>query len=726
MEFLFVAFALLLHSLFWGAGAAILLLPRRWRRFWPVFAAPVGLMLQSLTVWAGAYANLAGTDAYGRWSLALPAVLLLGATRWHPATRWGSDLARLAGLGLAMAGCLLGLVVPLARTSPVLTTVSLGSCDAADYAAGARVLMEFARGERGGFLGQVEVVQVMSVDNFFDFWLRLNHFTPSALIALAGSVFGRAPFELTSLLTAVLAVAAMPMVFWIARAALRYGSRESLWVAVIYGINPLTWYAVFHVAMGQLLAAQAIGLLTWVGLEVWRRRGRPGAGWHWAGMLGCAYVLILGSYNFIIIVALVPLVAFVGGQAVWTGRWRALGKWALLVLAPLGLAGLVQWERVAGLAERLTLFRTYDFGWAIPGLSPEGWLGLVAEPALSPFGGPVRWLMAAGVVAAVVATLVQTARVRPARVFLALSLCAPVLIGYGYLLLRGARLGTNASYDAFKLLSVFYPGVLAALCVWLGPGGDRRMRDVKWIMLVLVTALNLNLAYRFSIRMERPPLIVDENLAQIRSLEGRADVASVNLLNSDMWSRLWSNSFLLRKPQYFRTHTYEGRLNTELRGDWDLRSGVIKLTLPRPDGFTLNPSVSLTSTRSRYFLRTNLGEGWYDLERQQVAFQRWRWMRDRAVIEINNPQAGPLRTRWRVFGIETLVPRDVEFWAEGRKLQSVRINLRRAGVIVQEIMIPPGNSVIELRTPQRLTAPGGGDTRLLGLMIHGIDVDVLP
>ena len=34
-----------------------------------------------------------------------------------------------------------GLVLPLARASKGLTTTSLGSCDAADYAAGARVLI---------------------------------------------------------------------------------------------------------------------------------------------------------------------------------------------------------------------------------------------------------------------------------------------------------------------------------------------------------------------------------------------------------------------------------------------------------------------------------------------------------------------------------------------------------------------------------------------------------
>ena len=100
-----------------------------------------------------------------------------------------------------MAATLALLVFPLSRASRDLTTNSLGSCDAADYAAGARVLQEFAHGDRGGFLGLTEVVKVASVDNFYDFWLRLNHFTPSALIALNDAVFGLEPYQVTGLLT---------------------------------------------------------------------------------------------------------------------------------------------------------------------------------------------------------------------------------------------------------------------------------------------------------------------------------------------------------------------------------------------------------------------------------------------------------------------------------------------------------------------------------------------
>ena len=123
-------------------------------------------------------------------------------------------------------------------------------------------------------MGLTEVVTVNSVDNFFDFWMRLNHFTPSALIALNASILGREVYEITGLLTAVLLVLSMPGVFWLARAVLHYRASLSVWLALIYGLSPVTWYAVFHVAPAQLLAAQAIALITWSGVALWRRGAR--------------------------------------------------------------------------------------------------------------------------------------------------------------------------------------------------------------------------------------------------------------------------------------------------------------------------------------------------------------------------------------------------------------------------------------------------------------------
>src|SRR4051812_4052219 len=161
-----VAFGLLLHVLYWGVGFAMLAMPRRWRRFWPVLIVPAGLALQSAVVWAGAHTRLRGTASYG-WGgglipLAVLAAAFLGArldgTKFLRLA-W-IDLSRFGVVGAAVGGCLALLVLPLAIASKGLTTISLGSCDAADYAAGARVFMEFAKYDRGGFMGLIEVVEV--------------------------------------------------------------------------------------------------------------------------------------------------------------------------------------------------------------------------------------------------------------------------------------------------------------------------------------------------------------------------------------------------------------------------------------------------------------------------------------------------------------------------------------------------------------------------------------
>lgn len=729
MYFFLIAFGLLLHVFFWGAGLSVLLMPRPWTRFWPVLAAPAGMALQSLVVWAGAYANLPGTNSYAWWSEAVPVFFMGAAFFRRSGLQLWRDLAAFVGVWVVMALGLCSLVLPLARASRGLTTMSLGSCDAADYAAGARVLMEFARLDRTGFLGLTEVVQVMSVDNFFDYWLRLNHFTPSALIALNGTILDCAPYELTSLMTVVLLISSLPVVFWLARAVMGFRSKISVWVAAIYGLSPITWYAVFHVAMGQLLAAMAIVLITWGGVALWARRARSGAGWAMSGVLGVGFVLLLGSYNFIVLVCFVPVVAWVGGMALWTGEWRRLVRWGWMMLAPLLVAATIMAERVAGLIERFMLLQAYDFGWRIPALTPEGWLGIVANVELRAFGGWVQPVLATLVVAGTIFALAIPARRRPRKVYMAICLTVPILIGYGYLQVRGMKLGSNASYDAYKLLSVFYPGILAAMCSWVTFIASPRvtLRLLGFAGVAAVSGFTLRTAYRFADRMERPPLIVSRDLLQVRQIEKMEDVASVNIRMPDMWGRLWANALLLRRPQYFYWHTYEGRLNTPLRGQWDLNGGLTQVILPGEGSRRLNGQFSLVDTRSPYFMRTQItaNEGWYDLERPAPAAERWRWTAETARIRLENPHNYPLRVTCRFNRVHTLVKRDFQVWLGGEHVRTVTVDGDINAIRIPDLAVPPGGTTLEVRTSTPLTAPGRGDSRPLGFRIFAIEFEVV-
>lgn len=698
-----VAFGLLLHVACWGAGAAMLLMPRPWRRFWPVLVFPAGLALQSLTVWGGAHLGFRGTNAYAWWSLVVPAALAIeGGARlgWR---RVGVDLGRVGLVGGVVAGVLLLLVLPVALASRGLTSLSLGSCDAADYAAGARVLMEFASGERGGFLGLTEVVRVHSVDNFFDYWTRLNHFTPAALMALNGTVLGCAPHETATLLTAVLLAAAVPVVFWVARAVLGYSGGVSLLIAALFGVSPVMWYAVAHVSPGQLIAAPAIALVTWSGVALWRGRLTRRRAVAFAGVLACAYGLILGSYNFIIVVTLVPAVAYAGGLALWRRQWARFGRWAGAMFAPLVVSGVVYAERVAGLAERFTLLQDFDFGWRIPVLTAEGWLGMVRGGDLAPwdlFG--VRWALCALVVGLLVWALLRAGMQRRRAVWLVLAVLLPVLGGYLFLQARGAQLGTNASYDAYKLFAVFYPLLLPAFCWWVTLRRSRRLHE--WLLVAGVAAgvggLNLVACGMFVWQMSRPPLIVDGELRQLRKIEAMRDVPSVNLLIPDMWSRLWAHALLLRKAQYFPTHTYEGRLNTELKGEWDLEGGAVAVMLPDGARRQLTPRFALVHTRHPLHVRVAPADGWSEPEVVATGGERWQWTGVNATLRLTNPQAYPLALDTVLDGWSPLERRVRLVRVEGGERPGARIGPQRERVRLPVLGVPPGESTLVLRSDE--------------------------
>jgi hypothetical protein len=724
-----LAAGLLLHTCWWGAGLAAALMPRRWRGFWPVFMPVCGWALQSFVVWCGAWLDVAGTDRYAWASQVLPAGLLIWQVRRQGIAAFGRALRSVGLLGLLMAVVLAVLVRPLARVADEPTTASLGSCDAADYAAGARLFQEFRRSDRGGFLGQTEVVQVHSADNFYDVFLLLNHFTPAALVAHHASVFGRAPHELISLLTVTFLAGSLPLVFWLARATLRLRSPPALFAAAVYGLSAVNWYAVFHVAMAQFLAAQAITVLTIAGVAVWRELPlRPSAGWRWAGLLMVAYGLIFGAYNFIILVALAPAGTWVLGGALVQRRGAQLGRWILVMGAPLLVAGLLYAGRVGGLVERFLLFQEYDFGWKIPGMSPEGWLGLVDGPSLHPW--PWVWRIAALVLFGLAWGLALVRRPGgAARVWLVASLTVPAVAGYGLLLLRGAWLGTNASYDAYKLLSVFYPGLLAALVVWWptrrSAGVERVLGGALALLLLIGNAASVR---AFTEAVERSPLVVDPPLAALQQLEQRPEIRSINVLTDDMWSRLWANAFLLRREQYFATHTYEGRRNTALQGAWELTNELVTVREAGTGEAAIEHLVpspyQLRRSDRQEVLRVAGLPGWYEVEQWPQGNQRWRWMTGGAELVVENPGTEPVRVMMALV-VRSGAERPLEITMDEQVLGRVAVGLTPSTEEIGPFELPPGASRLRFDSPVPAAAPGPQDGRLLLACIYRLELIVV-
>jgi hypothetical protein len=194
----------------------------------------------------------------------------------------------------------------------------------------------------------------------------------------------------------------------------------------------------------------------------------------------------------------------------------------------------------------------------------------------------------------------------------------------------------------------------------------------------------------------------------------------------DFWPRLWANALVLRKPQYFPGHTYEGRINTELKGEWDFNGGMLQVRVPGEDCITLGRRYSLVRTNSRFWLRASLGEGWYGTEtlrgRQTIL---WNWTKGDATLELFNHTDRPLKVVLR-FEARSLVNRDMQVWVGDTKLRSVQIGTEIRPVRVPPILIPPGRVVLSLRSSLPPVRAGEHDERLLGFAAYSMIVEVRP
>ncbi len=720
----------LLQIIFWGLGLSWLVPPRRWRRFWPAFCPVLGLSLQSAVVWAGAHTAVRGTDGYAAVSLLLPAgLLVLGAIRngglpgaWTLLLRLGRWWPVLALMTLSFSLQ----VLPFTKPPALLTSSTLGSCDPADYAAGARVFKEFSSRDRSGFLGETEVVRVLEVDNFFDFFLQLNHFTPSALIAFEASLLNRQPFELTSLLGAVLLTLHLPGVFWLARSGFRLDRLAAFLITAIYGFSPVLFYALYQNALGQLLAAPAVALLTWVGVRAYHDAGRPLRRYlAYSGLLLACNWLILGSYNFFILFAYVPLVAYVGGYTLWRRAWREAWRWCLFVGASLLACTLLFPGRVLSLADRLLLFDKTPFGWRIPAFAPSGWYGVFADAKLAPASPFWSLLLGAAGLLTLLYALLGPLRRRPRVCALAGACSVPIFIGYAMLLAQQDRTQDNASYDAYKLLCGFYPGILAALCLWMGTMRRGAFLPSLWSGALALVFVVCNVAgvWKFNAAIRQSFATVDRPLAQLSTLERMPGVSAVNICLTEYWPRLWANYFLLDKPQYFSVPTYEGRRITPLRGQWDLYDNFISIRPFDPrDMVDLNKQYYLVKHLGRDRVQAWLASGWYIRERDK--FQSWRWCWGNSQIELSNPHPYPLEASVAL-ALSSVTERHIQIWSGSTRLWE--------GVVGQPLMpvklrvtLPTGATVLRLETTEPPTAPHGGEGRTLTFALYQLQIDLLP
>ncbi len=206
-------------------------------------------------------------------------------------------------------------------------------------------------------------------------------------------------------------------------------------------------------------------------------------------------------------------------------------KWTAFIVATLVVGSLFAPERIISLAQRFFLFNKTPFGWPIPGFYPSGWYGGFADIYLHP---AAAWWVSVLTGLCLVYLAIALLRVgsRDARaVVLAAACTLPILFGYWLLLREDARLHDNASYDAYKLFTVFYPGILISLCLWMraAAGAGPTVRVGTALLWVALLAVNLSGDARFNNYIRYVSFRVDPPLSAVGQLETLPRVGSVNV-----------------------------------------------------------------------------------------------------------------------------------------------------------------------------------------------------
>ena len=729
MTFVSIALAMLAVLFAVGAPWAMLILPQRWRMHWPVVAPLAGVALVSLVAWVGAMAGVRmslGWAWSGIGAALVAAVVVVVRERARLARLVASVWMRHAGvLALALVA-LLSIARPLTEARLGLTTVSLGSCDAADYAAGAALLRDVRPDDSSGFNGQTETVALRSVTTFYGHWLRLNHFAPAALLAWFSVLFGLPLFKLTTALGIALHAAAVPAVFWVARAGLRLGAIGAWAVAASWACSAPAVYGVAQTALGQIMTVPAVALLTWAGQRAFAEGGHWRGALRWAPLAATGFVVLIAAYTFALVFVLAPLAAALLWLSWRERRWGPLGRAVGTGLAALAPVALTFGERLAGLADRFALFEAIDFGWHIPVFTPERWLGWFGDARLEAGSAVVGWCALAVWPVAALAYGIPAWRRDRRAIGVAVAWLATVAGGYTLLALKGAREGSNELYNAYKVFVLLQPLGLAALALPLrgAKAAGHAMRVAAVVLAAGLVALHWTGVAPVREALRQPALWVDKPLQSIAVVATRTEVGSVNMLLEPMWARLWANSMLLNKRQYFRTETYEGRRATPLRGDWDLRDGLLAVDTGDGDTVALGGGYHLVRRLGAGSLQLDLGPGWHAAEGGGA--ERWVWSGGgEAVLQFLNPRAGPVSVQLD-FGLQGNGARTASVGQDGREhpLWAGPLTAGIRAITIERIVLPPGETLLRIRSLEPAFAPPG-DGRMLGFALHDLKATIV-
>jgi hypothetical protein len=568
MQYLIYSGLFILVYLYLGLGLTLLICPENIKKYALILSPLIGYCYLTLFGWYAYSLEIKGTDAYAVWVLLLPAIFLYFGWRRLGDTKKVTTLFDKQLIAPILAGAVLFLLISapfFLKFSGLTSFMSLGNHDIADSASVASFLKGFARSATIGFVGQSPMAFKAQADQTI--------FGGPLATAFTASLFRLETYQLQTLSVHVFFFLGI-LTFWAwSRHVFQYNETAAIGLVLLYGLNVMTQYSIYESFQGQIITVGLTLAFFLVQHEVIFNHLKTSDTYRYILM---TILLVWGislTYNHMlpILYAILFICALV--HALQEKRMSAFFHWLLLSGVSLFIVFLLSPYRAKAIFE-LFLQRGRDLvGWFIPWQSPDTIFGLGIKNAyLHPHSNTPRILLSV-LIALIVGWGLLAVKKEKHVFWSAIIFLSSVTAGYLALCLMGHTREGWGGYKSFKWISFFIPFVLASSLL-IFRHVQLSFSDRKNILLlflgIMLIGFNLYSAYFMQRQIQNVSRAVSRDLTDLKIIDKRADVQSINILGQDTWEILWATNFLLSKKLYFQTSTYGGREASELHGDWDL------------------------------------------------------------------------------------------------------------------------------------------------------------
>ncbi len=710
-----------------GLGLTWLLLPPFLRRY-SLFLAPIiGYSYLTLIGWYLYRLDLKGTDSYAWIILAVSIFLLILAgiifNKRRPVKTENPFSSEILVPFVVALVCFIIAMIPQVAGLNRPTTITTGNNDIASVAVPARFLKEFARTDCTGFLGFKTYATVGMADQTI--------FGGSLAGAFTSSVLHVQPFEIQSMLLQVFFLFGILAFYVLVREAFGYDRKGAAFITLLYGLNHVMLYVIFHGFMGQTITTgvtTAIVILHVVAVRNCRTimqtiRFLPLAIlFNWT---------VSVTYPHMVFFVFAPIGIFVFLMAVIQRSPSILFRWAHLTLWSLILAGILWIERAKAALNSLQVMGNAEAGWFVNWIYPDTLLGLT---------GGEFWLRSPSIVLRYIGTicviglalwgLIQTFKTDRTTFWLSLASLATISAGYTILAYKGHLEGHLGGYKSFKLLSFFFPIIFASLLLMFRRMNYHFPRNyIPITLIVLLLVGNVCSAYIIDDRAIQLRRIVDDDIIDLGKIENDPRIDSINLPYQDPWIVIWPVYFLLKKKLYVELPTYDGYWTGILAGQWRLEldekadSDIVLITgVGSEEVLRVNNRYILRKLGSTASLKVQFGQGWESPEKVHGKLIRWTKREDQVFsIQVLSPRSSLNATAKVEYGGRSNI-RDLSFYLNGILVGNPLCNLCE----VDHLQLIQGENLIEFRVPAQSLKLKGTSARKMRYRFDRIEIHTEP